>query len=176
MRRLRRDRSPRHIVTREINTYRSLSFQPRFRCAPRSQRPPFQFLSHYFSHISRRFVEMKSRNRILPNEEEIDTFFFSPLFFFVFPLPSKKLVEKSIELIEERKERERERKNCVVAQSFQCTLDSRCARSNRCIAREGDDKVIKGISLKAITNCRQVGLAPNGLSIHAQHLMICLSS
>lgn len=109
MRRLRRDRSPRHIVTREINTYRSLSFQPRFRCAPRSQRPPFQFLSHYFSHISRRFIEMKSRNRILPNEEEIDTFFFSPLFFFVFSLPSKKLVEESIELIEERKERERER-------------------------------------------------------------------
>lgn len=171
MRRLRRDRSPRHIVTREINTYRSLSFQPRFRCAPRSQRPPFQFLSHYFSHISRNEIEESNSN-----EEEIDTFFFSPLFFFVFPLPSKKLVEKSIELIEERKERERERKNCVVAQSFQCTLDSRCARSNRCIAREGDDKVIKGISLKAITNCRQVGLAPNGLSIHAQHLMICLSS
>lgn len=171
MRRLRRDRSPRHIVTREINTYRSLSFQPRFRCAPRSQRPPFQFLSHYFSHISRNEIEESNSN-----EEEIDTFFFSPLFFFFFPLPSKKLVEKSIELIEERKERERERKNCVVAQSFQCTLDSRCARSNRCIAREGDDKVIKGISLKAITNCRQVGLAPNGLSIHAQHLMICLSS
>lgn len=171
MRRLRRDRSPRHIVTREINTYRSLSFQPRFRCAPRSQRPPFQFLSHYFSHISRNEIEESNSN-----EEEIDTFFFSPLFFFVFPLPSKKLVEKSIELIEERKEKERERKNCVVAQSFQCTLDSRCARSNRCIAREGDDKVIKGISLKAITNCRQVGLAPNGLSIHAQHLMICLSS
>lgn len=171
MRRLRRDRSPRHIVTREINTYRSLSFQPRFRCAPRSQRPPFQFLSHYFSHISRNEIEESNSN-----EEEIDTFFFSPLFFFVFPLPSKKLVEKSIELIEERKERERERKNCVVAQSFQCTLDSRCARSNRSIAREGDDKVIKGISLKAITNCRQVGLAPNGLSIHAQHLMICLSS
>lgn len=171
MRRLRRDRSPRHIVTRKINTYRSLSFQPRFRCAPRSQRPPFQFLSHYFSHISRNEIEESNSN-----EEEIDTFFFSPLFFFFFPLPSKKLVEKSIELIEERKERERERKNCVVAQSFQCTLDSRCARSNRCIAREGDDKVIKGISLKAITNCRQVGLAPNGLSIHAQHLMICLSS
>lgn len=171
MRRLRRDRSPRHIVTREINTYRSLSFQPRFRCAPRSQRPPFQFLSHYFSHISRNEIEESNSN-----EEEIDTFFFSPLFFFFFPLPSKKLVEKSIELIEERKERERERKNCVVAQSFQCTLDSRCARSNRSIAREGDDKVIKGISLKAITNCRQVGLAPNGLSIHAQHLMICLSS
>lgn len=52
---------------------------------------------------------MKSRNRILSNEEEIDTFFFSPLFFFFFPLPSKKLVEKSIELIEERKEREREK-------------------------------------------------------------------
>lgn len=171
MRRLRRDRSPRHIVTREINTYRSLSFQPRFRCAPRSQRPPFQFLSHYFSHISRNEIEESNSN-----EEEIDTFFFSPLFFFFFPLPSKKLVEKSIELIEERKERERERKNCVVAQSFQCTLDSRCARSNRSIARERDDKVIKGISLKAITNCRQVGLAPNGLSIHAQHLMICLSS
>lgn len=171
MRRLRRDRSPRHIVTREINTYRSLSFQPRFRCAPRSQRPPFQFLSHYFSHISRNEIEESNSN-----EEEIDTFFFSPLFFFFFPLPSKKLVEKSIELIEERKERERERKNCVVAQSFQCTLDSRYVRSNRSIAREGDDKVIKGISLKAITNCRQVGLAPNGLSIHAQHLMICLSS
>lgn len=104
MRRLRRDRSPRHIVTREINTYRSLSFQPRFRCAPRSQRPPFQFLSHYFSHISRNEIEESNSN-----EEEIDTFFFSPLFFFVFPLPSKKLVEESIELIEERKERERER-------------------------------------------------------------------
>lgn len=104
MRRLRRDRSPRHIVTREINTYRSLSFQPRFRCAPRSQRPPFQFLSHYFSHISRNEIEESNSN-----EEEIDTFFFSPLFFFFFPLPSKKLVEKSIELIEERKERERER-------------------------------------------------------------------
>lgn len=104
MRRLRRDRSPRHIVTREINTYRSLSFQPRFRCAPRSQRPPFQFLSHYFSHISRNEIEESNSN-----EEEIDTFFFSPLFFFFFPLPSKKLVEESIELIEERKERERER-------------------------------------------------------------------
>lgn len=104
MKRLRRDRSPRHIVTREINTYRSLSFQPRFRCAPRSQRPPFQFLSHYFSHISRNEIEESNSN-----EEEIDTFFFSPLFFFFFPLPSKKLVEESIELIEERKERERER-------------------------------------------------------------------
>lgn len=39
-----------------------------------------------------------------------------------------------------------------------------------------DDKVIKGISLKAITNCRQVDLAPNGRSIHGQRLMICLSS